>query len=236
MKALIDLFWSKYSDLRQAVEREDDEAVSRLDREIDPLVKAILGSQGRDQAAIGTQFRFALDLLNEEADDGGCVRRNGHLLQMLVERYLNTEQSLPAKPVAADEPGQPVDVAQAIADGYLDDALLNKLTERVVVVAPGYRIFYSNETNARRMDMPRDTIIGRHFAEFVGLHHFRQDLQPCLDRCFAGESLVLTYAEKMDGRTVVIHCRMSPISRSGTLIGALVVMQETEDRRRRPAG
>lgn len=236
MRALIDLFWAKYSDLRQAVEKEDDDAVSRLDREIDPLVKAILGSQGRDQAAIGVQFRFALDLLNEEADDGGCVRRNGHLLQMLVERYLVTEQSLPSSSDNVEDAPQPVDVAQAIADGYLDDALLSKLAERVVVVAPGYRIFYSNETNALRMDMPRDALIGRHVAEFVGLHHFRHDLQPCLDRCFAGESVTLTYAEKMDGRTRVIHCRMSPISRSGTLIGALVVIQETEDRRRRPAG
>jgi PAS domain-containing protein len=236
LKALIDLFWSKYSDLRQAVEKEDDAAVSRLDREIDPLVKAILGSQGRDQAAIGVQFRFALDLLNEEADDGGCVRRNGHLLQMLVERYLVTEPSQPSNADAPQDQPQPVDVAQAIADGYLDDALLNKLTERVVVVAPGYRIFYSNDTNARRMDVPRDTLIGRHFAEFVGLHHFRHDLQPSLDRCFGGESVTLTYADKMEGRTVVIHCRMSPISRSGTLIGVLVVMQETEDRRRRAAG
>lgn len=235
MKALIDLFWAKYSDLRQAVEQEDDDAVSRIDREIDPLVKAILGSQGRDQSAIGVQFRFALDLLNEEADDGGCVRRNGHLLQMLVERYLVTDQSLPSKSQTTEDAAQPVDIAQAIADGYLDDALLNKLPERVVVVAPGYRIFYSNETNAQRMQIPRDTLIGRHFAEFVGLHHFRHDLQPSLDRCFAGESLTLTYAAKLDGRTLVIHCRMSPISRSGTLIGALVVMQEKEDRRRRAA-
>jgi PAS domain-containing protein len=235
LKALIDLFWAKYSDLRQAVEEEDDVAVSRIDREIDPLVKAILGSQGRDQTAIGVQFRFALDLLNEEADDGGCVRRNGHLLQMLVERYLVTDQSLPPRSESPEDPAQPVDIAQAIADGYLDDALLNSLPERVVVVAPGYRIFYSNETNAQRVDIPRETIIGRHFAEFVGLHHFRHDLQPSLDRCFAGESLKLTYAEKIDGRTIVIHCRMSPISRSGTLIGALVVMQEREDRRRRSA-
>jgi PAS domain-containing protein len=235
LKALIDLFWSKYSDLRQAVDREDDDAVSRLDKEIDPLVLAILGGQGHDQATIRAQFRFALDLLNEEADDRGCVRRNGHLLQMLVERYLATEQGLPITAETAEEAPQPVDLSQAIADGFLDDALLNKLSERVVVVAPGYRIFYSNETNARRMDMPREALIGRHFAEFVGLHHFRHDLQPCLDRCFAGESVSLTYADKVEDSTVVVHCRMSPITRSSTLIGALVVMQETADRRRRPA-
>jgi PAS domain-containing protein len=237
VKALVDLFWAKYGDLRQAVEREDDDAVERLDRELDPLIKAILSGQGlQDQATIRIQFRFALDLLNEEADDRGCVRRNAHLLQMLVERYLVTDQSLssPSESAVDDTPGPP-DVAQAIVDGSLDDSLLNKLPERVVVVAPGYRIFYSNETNARRMEMPREELIGRHFAEFVGLHHFRHDLQPSLDRCFEGDSLTLTYADKVEGQTVVVHCRMSPITRSSTLIGALVVMQETSDRRRRPA-
>ncbi len=235
MKALIDLFWSKYSDLRKAVEREDDDAVSRLDRELDPLIQAILGSQGQDPATIRSQFRFALDLLNEEADDRGCVRRNGHLLQMLVERYLLTGHELSEGPQAAfdDQPQQPADVAQAIIDGFLDDAVLNELPERVVVIAPGYRIFYSNETNARRMEMPREKLIGRHFAEFVGVHHFRNELQPSLDRCFKGDSVSLTYAEQIDSQTVVVHCRMSPISRSSTLIGALVVMQETADRRRR---
>jgi PAS domain-containing protein len=235
VKALVDLFWAKYGDLRQAVDREDDDAVVRLDRELDPLIKAILGGQGQqDQPTIRIQFRFALDLLNEEADDRGCVRRNAHLLQMLVERYLVTDQSLstPTENVDNDSSGPP-DVAQAIVDGSLDDSLLNKLPERVVVVAPGYRIFYSNETNARRMEMPRDELIGRHFAEFVGLHHFRHELQPGLDRCFEGDSLTLTYADKLDGETVVVHCRMSPITRSSTLIGALVVMQETTDRRRR---
>jgi PAS domain-containing protein len=235
LKALIDLFWAKYADLRQAVDREEDEAVYRLDRELDPLIRAILGGQAKDQNTIGVQFRFALDLLNEEADDRGCVRRNAHLLQMLVERYLITENALPAEERKAEDTAEPVDIAQAIADGFLDDALLNSLPERVVVVAPGYRIFYSNETNARRMEMPREALIGRHFAEFVGLHHFRHDLQPCLDRCFEGESLSLTYAEKVEGQTMVVHCRMSPITRSSTLIGALVVMQETADRRRRPA-
>lgn len=235
MKALVDLFWAKYADLRQAVEQENDGAVEELDRELDPLIQAILSSQAQDQATIRMQFRFALDLLNEEANDYGCVRRNGHLLQMLVERYLLTDHPVSEADEVAEEAQQPPDVAQAIVDGFLDDALLNTLSERVVVVAPGYRIFYSNETNARRMDMPREKLIGRHFAEFVGLHHFRNDLQPCLDRCFAGESLSHTYADKVKGETVVIHCRMSPISRSSTLIGALVVMQERADRRRRPA-
>lgn len=236
MEALIDLFWSKYADLRQAVERNDTSATTALDRELDPLLLAIFSSQSKDSASIQAQFRFALDLLNEEADDRGCVRRNGHLLQMLVERYVVPETGLSANRRPEPESPEHAVIADATADGFLDDALLNRISDRIVVIAPGYRIFYSNETNARRLDLTRDELIGRHFAEFVGLHRFKNEFKPSLDRCFAGESISLTYADQIDGQTVVIRCRMSPcVSGSSQLIGALLVMQETADRRRRPA-
>ena len=88
MEALIDLFWSKYGKLQAAVDKDDPQAVGALDREIDPLLEAIFQHQVTDATSIQAQFRFALDLLKEEADDKGCVYRNGHLLQTLVERYL----------------------------------------------------------------------------------------------------------------------------------------------------
>jgi PAS domain-containing protein len=236
LEALIDLFWSKYADLRRAVERNDDDATASLDRELDPLLLAVFSSQSKDPASIQAQFRFALDLLNEEADDRGCVRRNGHLLQMLVERYVVPETGLSANRRPEPEALDHGVIADATADGFLDDALLNRISDRIVVIAPGYRIFYSNETNARRLDLARDALIGRHFAEFVGLHRFKNDFKPSLDRCFAGESISLTYADQTDGQTVVVRCRMSPcVSGSSQLIGALLVMQETADRRRRPA-
>ncbi|MFB9947317.1 PAS domain-containing protein [Rhizobium puerariae] len=236
MEALIDLFWSKYAELHQAIERNDAQATAALDRELDPLMLAIFSAQGRDAASIQAQFRFALDLLNEEADDRGCVRRNGHLLRMLVERYVAPESSLSANRRPGPESGDTAIIADATADGFLDDALLNRISDRIVVIAPGYRVFYTNETNARRLDVPRDELIGRHFAEFVGIHRFRNEFKPGLDRCFEGESVSLTYADQIDGQTMVIRCRMSPcVSGSSQLIGALLVMQETADRRRRPA-
>lgn len=236
MQALIDLFWSKYADQRQAIERNDAQATTMLDREFDPLLLAIFSNQGKDPASIQAQFQFALDLLNEEADDRSCVRRNGHLLQMLVERYVVPETSRPPNRRPAPEPTETSVLADATADGFLDDALLNRISDRIVVIAPGYRIFYSNETNARRLDLPRDALIGRHIAEFLGVHLFQNEFKPALDRCFAGESISLTYAEQTDGHTVVIRCRMSPcVSGASQLIGALLVMQETADRRRRPA-
>ncbi|WP_161973928.1 PAS domain-containing protein [Rhizobium deserti] len=235
MEALIGLFWSKYADLQHAIESEDDNATVALDRDLDPLLLAIFGSEECDAASIQSQFRFALDLLKEEADDRGCVRRNAHLLQTLVERYLAPQPGFSMARQPEPDASEASIIDEATASGSLDDTLLNRISDRIVLVAPGYRILYSNETNARRLEMPREQLLGRHLAEFVGLHRFRNEFEPSLSRCFAGESMSVTYAEEVDGQTVVLRCRMSPFVRASTLIGALVVIQETADRRRRPA-
>ena len=234
MQALIDLFWSKYTGLRTAIDRNDSVATALLDSELDPLLRTIFESQVADPASIHAQFRFALDLLNEEADDRGCVRRNAHLLQTLVERYISPEAGLSAgQPERHNDNEAP---SATPGKSVFDDATLNQLSDRVMVVSPGYRVFYSNEVNARRHDLLREELIGVHIAELVGIHRFRQELKDLLDRCFAGESVTLTYADQLDGRTIVIHCRMSPcLLPSSQFIGALVVMQEAADRRRRPS-
>ncbi len=233
MEALIELFWSKYEELQQAIDREDEKLTAALDRELDPLMLAVLGSAEGDATSIQLQFRFAIDLLNEEADDRSCVRRNAHLLQTLVERYLGPAVAK-AVPEAAEEgagAGSPID--EVIATGILDDNLLNRISDRIIVVAPGYRILYSNDTNAKRLDVAREELVGRHLGEFVGVHRFRNEWKPNLDRCFEGENTAVTYADEIGGETVVMRCRMSPFTRSSTLIGALVVIRETADRRRR---
>lgn len=231
MEALIDLFWSKYRRLKAAVDRDDLTEMQSLDREIDPLLQAIFQHRVADPAGIQAQFRFAIQLLKEEADDRGCVHRNGYLLQMLVERYLAPQISLAATATASGEPGGPVAIQE---DGaLLDPALFDRIPERVVVVAPGYRVFYSNETNARQYGQPREKLVGRHFADLVGLYCFQREMRQSLDRCLVGESVSFTYAEKREEQTVVVCCRMSPCySDPDTLAGALVVMQEMADRRR----
>ena len=237
VEALIDLFWFKYGKLQAAVDRDDPSAVSALDGEIDPLLQAIFKHQVADAAGIQAQFRFALDLLKEEADDKGCVHRNSHLLQTLVERYLAPQIDVAASAAAGGEPALRVRLPGDGAASLLDPLLFDQIPEGIFVVAPGYRIFYPNETNARRMGLPKERVVGRHFADIAGIHHFQRDLREPLDRCLAGESLSLTYAEQRDGETVVVCCRMSPcFSDASTQVGALVVLQEMADRRRPRAG
>jgi PAS domain-containing protein len=231
VEALIDLFWSKYNRLQAAVDLEDPVAVEALDQEIDPLLQAIFQHQVADPAGIQAQFRFALDLLKVEADDRGCVHRNGHLLQVLVERYLAPQISCAAARAGGEQGG--TTILPSGDSAFLDPALFDKIPERIVVVAPGYRVFYSNETNAQLMGRPKERLVGLHFAEAVGVLHFQRDVKPALDRCLEGESITLTYADQRNDQTVVVCCRMSPcFSDARTQIGVLVVMQEMADRRK----
>ncbi|MFN7026429.1 MAG: PAS domain-containing protein [Pseudorhizobium sp.] len=231
MEALIDLFWSKYRDLQFAVEKDDPASVRLLDRELDPLLEAIFQHQVSDPIGIQAQFQFALDLLKEEADDSGCVHRNGHLLQMLVERYLAPQigRAATARVAGAADSA----TFESNPDTVLDALLFDRIPERIMVVAPGYRIFYSNETNAQRLGQAKEKLLGRHFADLMGVHHFQRDLRVPIDRCLRGESLSHTYAEQRGEGTVVVRCRMSPCySNSANQVGALVVIQEMPDRRR----
>ncbi len=233
MEALIDLFWSKYNELRKAVDRDDRVAVRRLDNELDPLLQAIVQHQVSDTAGIQAQFRFALDLLQEEAEDRGCVKRNGLLLQVLVERYLAPQIGRAASARVVGDNSDALASFHTSAAAFLDSDLFDEIPERIMVVGHGYKVFYSNETNAQRLGQPKEKLLGRHFADLIGIYHFQRDLRVAIDRCLAGECLSHTYAEQREGETVVIQCRLSPcFSDASTQLGAMVVLQELADRRR----
>lgn len=226
MKVLIDLFWSKYAELRKAVEQNDVARVAVLDRDLDPLLEAIISRSTDDINGINAQFQFAMDLLNEEADDCGCVQRNVGLLRTLVDRYVAAGNQI--SPLAGS-------AQDAVETGnILDEGLLDSISDCVSVITPSYRISYSNEANARRQGIAVNDVVGRHIAEFVGLHRFQQGFKEKLDLCFQGQTLNYTYAEDVDGRTIVLSCNMSPCySSRNRLAGAMVVVQEREDRRKR---
>ena len=218
MKVLIDLFWSKYTDLKFAVRNNDAARIACLDREIDPLLEAITERHTGNAEEIQAQFKLAIDLLNEEAEDHGCVVRNSHLLEMLVRRYILLETN-------QDNAG----------DGAVlpEEPFLDSLSDRVLVVAPGYRVLFSNAANAAYLGFEKGDAIGRHVSDFVGSQQFHGGFKDGLDRCMAGETMTYTYADTTRKQTKVFCCRMTPsYSPSGSLIGALTVIHETNDRRR----
>jgi hypothetical protein len=227
LKALIDLFWQRYSELKGAVDRNDAQKITVLDRELDPLLESITSWKTKSSAEVLEQFRFAIDLLNEEAEDTGCVQRNSELLRKLVDRYIGA--GLPYDGIAPD--GESASWSPYV---ILDEDRLDDLDERVFVVSPGYRINYTNAINAQCYEAKTNDLVGRHIAEFIGIHHFQQALREKLDACFKGQPAKYTYAEDIDGRTVVRSYEMSPCySPSYKLVGAIIIVKELADRRNR---
>ncbi|XUY28204.1 hypothetical protein RMR21_007670 [Agrobacterium sp. rho-8.1] len=227
MKALIDLFWQRYTELKGAIERNEAQKVLFLDRELDSLLENITSKKTKNSTQVLEQFRFAIDLLNAEAEDTGCVQRNSELLRRLVDRYIGA--GLPYDGVTPD--GESASWSPYV---ILDEDRLDDLNERVFVVSPGYRINYTNAVNALCYDVKTDDMVGKHIAEFIGIRHFQQALREKLDACFKGEAAKYTYAEDIEGSTVVRSYEMSPCySPSYKLVGAIIVVKELADRRTR---
>ena len=237
LKELIELFWVKYNLLKKAIGDADEHTIAILDREVESLLESIFERKAANAIEIQMQFLVAIELIKRESEDSCCVLRHAENLHRVVERHIIPGQIGAFSPDQLEEAVAPVlSAVDAAASGHIDVTLRASLSSRVGVVAPDYRLVFTNEPNAAALNRSPQELLGRHIGEFIGLHRFVQGFKEKLDRCFAGEISDYTYADQIGGRTVVIRSRLSPYygANSG-LIGALVVMEELPDRRQSSA-
>lgn len=131
LKDLIELFWLRYTELQSAVGKNEADKIAVLERELEQLLERVVGRKTESSEDIREQFRFAIDLLNHEAEDLGCVQRNSELLRTLVDRYVG--MPLKAK-VIGDEDADSLEWHHRHL--ILDEDMLNDLDEPVVIVSP----------------------------------------------------------------------------------------------------
>ncbi len=232
LNELIELFWFKYSQLQYAVRVAEEHLIGILDRELEPILKAVYDERAASVEDARLQFQFLIDILRMEADDVACVLRHSQLLQSLIDRYFAATRSTDL--AGLDLERAPKFPSKGRADeGLLNEAILDCFPDRIAVITPDYRYLYTNPVNASHLDSRPMDLIGRHIVEFIGLQRFEQRVKAYLDRCFAGEVVDYTFAKTVDSRTAVVRCRMTPCrSSTGKLIGAILVIQENADRRR----
>ncbi|WP_242223470.1 PAS domain-containing protein [Shinella zoogloeoides] len=226
MKALVELFWFKYSQLQHAVKVGNENLVAMLDREIEPALMAVLQREARDASEIRSQFQLVVDLLREESEDRACVLRQAHNFKLLLDRYFGAEEAARPFGRADAEVARPMAVPRIAEDGLLNEAILDSLPDRVFVVTTDYRYLYSNPLNAESFREKPIDLVGRHVAEFIGVQRFEDDAKRYLDRCFAGEVVEFDYMSPRRGNAMT-HCRMTPCrSSAGKVLGAILVLQE----------
>lgn len=225
MKQLVERFWQKYYLLKGAVNSDDSVRVEKLDAELDCLLEELLNAKSFEPEEVLMQFRFAIDLLNIEAEDIGCVQRNADMVRKLAERYIRTGMV---------NVGQSDELNQSPRSPYiiLDEDHLNESNCKAFVISPGYKISFANKNFVESLNRKVEDVIDRHLSEIIGEQHFTNELRERVDLCFRGDTSRHTYALDMGAGTNVHKYVMSPCySPSNKFIGVLVYLNNFSDRR-----
>ncbi|MGL4197275.1 MAG: PAS domain-containing protein, partial [Allorhizobium sp.] len=207
LRAMFEAVSLKNLQLQQAIRSGNDQLVRVLDREIDPLLSALISYRATDIDDVYLQMRLLTKFLREDADDRSCVLRHASMLSLLVERYFGPKRTQDApRPNMAENRGQ--------GDGddeQLNEAILNNLPERVAVVTCDYRYLFANTAMAAMLGMRQIELIGRSIFDF-GLAPAGQGwLQDALDKAFAGGSGSFVATLSGDPAPNMVQGRFSPL-------------------------
>ena len=229
MLALFHAFSTKCNQIQRAIKLGDDELVASLDRELEPLIAAILAYKATSLLEIYMQLQFMNNLIREESDDRSRVMRNSASLSVLIDRYFGGANEAAGEVLRAFS-SEKIDRDDAFGfeeSSVLNDVILDSLPDRVAVVTRDYRYLYSNAANSEFLKSKPMELVGRHISEFVGAEDFESSLKAKLDACFTGEKvecLYSSYRQIEPGK--VFHCTMTPLRAKAEVIGALLVMHE----------
>ncbi len=227
--ALFHAFSRKCNQIQRAIKLGDDELVASLDRELEPLVTAILAHKATSLLEIYMQLQFTNNLLREEADDRTRVLRNSASLALLLDRYFGGANESAGEIIRTFSHEKiDRDAVFGLEEGLvLNDAILDNLPDRVAVITRDYRYLYSNAANSEFLKSKPMELLGRHISEFVGSEYFEGSVKAKLDACFAGEKVECLYPScHQVNPGNVLHCTMTPLRAKAEVIGALLVMHE----------
>jgi PAS domain S-box-containing protein len=82
-----------------------------------------------------------------------------------------------------------LDLSERKRAEYLARQVFESSPDRISIVGRDYRFQRVNPTLERRWSLPREKMIGRHVADFLGADTFERTAKPHCDRCFAGEEV-----------------------------------------------
>lgn len=206
--------------LQQAIRVGDDRLVRLLDRELDPLISAVINYRAADMREVHLQLRFVSNLIREDADDRTCVLRHAATLSILLDRYFGSE--------ARTTGDMPTDSPKAPGQGeddLLNESILNNLPDRVAVVTLDYRYLYANPAHANLVGSTPLDLVGRRIFDFLGDIEAGVAIEKNLDRCFAGERVDSSYFHRGESRCILMRCRLTPLrTPRGEVIGAVMML------------
>lgn len=225
LRAMFEAVSLKNVQLQQAIRSGNDQLVRVLDREIDPLISALISYRATDLDDIYLQMRLLTKFLREDADDRTCVLRHASMLSLLVERYFGPKriQETPMPPVGEHHPRLDGD------DEQLNEAILNNLPERVAVVTCDYRYLFANTAMAGMLGKRQIELIGRSVFDLGLAVGSDENVRQALDQAFAGRSGSFVVKMSVQMGVSTVPGRFSPlIAADGSISGAILTLGEPE--------
>jgi PAS domain-containing protein len=164
LQSLIDDLRAKCRQLSYAIEIGEEDLVSALDRQIDPLIRDVLDGEPRSQNEVYEQLRVICELLRQYADDHGSVIDKATAMMLLLDRLLKRRSTVEALPAAPPSPPYPV---MAANDVQLAEAMLDQMPDGVVLVGRDCRLLFANKTFCNFHTIKPLECIGRNIADFI---------------------------------------------------------------------
>ncbi len=229
--ALFHAFSVKCSEIQRAIRMGNDSLVGILDRELEPIVAAILAYKARSNLEIYMQLQFMSSLIRREADDRSRVVRNSSALSLLLHRYFSDSNDAATEAMLFLSSEKPDPEAAVFNNGdVLSDIILDGLPDRVAVITRDYRYLYSNTANSDWLKIKPIDLLGRHLAEVIGAEWFEQRVKHKLDACFSGEAVDYVCRSYFPGEAdKLLRCRMTPVRRAkDEIVGALLILQDAD--------
>ncbi|THV11036.1 PAS domain-containing protein [Rhizobium rhizophilum] len=225
LRAMFEAVSVKNLQLQQAIRSGNDQLVRVLDREIDPLISALISYRAVDLDDIYLQMRLLTKFLREDADDRSCVLRHASMLSLLVERYFGPKRMHETPMPQISEHHQ----RYGGDDEQLNEAILNNLPERVAVVTCDYRYLFANTAMAGMLGKRQIELIGRSVFDLGLASGNEEGLRHALDAAFAGRSGSFVTRMSVSMEVCSVPGRFSPLrAADGSISGAILTLGEPE--------
>ncbi len=231
MLTLFHAFSMKCVRIQRAIKAGNDELAAALDRELDPLVGAILAYQATSLIEIYMQLQFMSSLIRREAGDSGCVERHSEALSLLLRRYFSGAKEAAAEALICLSSEDPEPEAGVFSNGnVLSDILLDRHPDRVAVFTRDYRYMYSNAANNAWLKVKPLELLGRHLVDVIGAEWFEQRVKQKLDACFSGDAVdYVCRSYFVDESDRIMRCHMTPLrTAKDEIVAALIVFRDVD--------
>lgn len=225
MQKLIESFRLKYRQLHHAIRHGDDQLVTVLDREIEPLINRIVNYRAGSSRERFLQLHLICELVREDAGDRPGVRRNMEILTVLLERYFSADKG-------ALDPASQGCRLDGSGEGGADDptfhqALIDAMPDSVLAVTADHRVIYANAAAAFRHGVNPMAMVGRHIRDFVGRDRQAAEISEAIDACLGDSGRSFSFRSSPSGladpdlRTIV-----RAIPTQGRRMGCVLVIEQ----------